>query len=278
MRDMYGGYAAANLRAAGFDVKAVTVEIDAFRARRPQTTVVAARMLEDPDFQRQLIGSVRPHAPGAVRIGFPAVLGVERHREVVRTLAEGLGAPVFEISTLPPSVPGLRMFEALRRRLLGMKVQVEIGAEVTERVTDGDRLVAVGTVSASRLRYYRAGAVVLATGGILGGGLSGRRDGTVTEVALGLPVRAPERGEWFHARVFDGHPIFRAGIQVNEHMQPVNADGQVVLRNVYAAGAILAGSDPWREKSHEGIALATGYRAVESAVNALSPATRASPR
>ena len=36
-----------------------------------------------------------------------------------------------------------------------------------------------------------------------------------------------------------------------------------MLDNVLVAGATLAGAEPWREKSGDGISLATGYRAAE---------------
>ena len=36
-----------------------------------------------------------------------------------------------------------------------------------------------------------------------------------------------------------------------------------MVENVLVAGATLAGAAPWREKSGDGIALATGLRAAE---------------
>ena len=41
----------------------------------------------------------------------------------------------------------------------------------------------------------------------------------------------------------------------------VDADGRTLLENVHVAGATLAGAVPWREKSGDGISLATGYAA-----------------
>ncbi|MCZ7542112.1 MAG: hypothetical protein M5R40_00570 [Anaerolineae bacterium] len=54
----------------------------------------------------------------AARVGFPAVLGLYDAARVQAVLADALGAPVFEITTLPPSVPGMRLYHALRARLL----------------------------------------------------------------------------------------------------------------------------------------------------------------
>ena len=41
------------------------------------------------------------------------------------------------------------------------------------------------------------------------------------------------------------------------------ADGAVVHTNLYVAGGIIAGSERWREKSGDGIAVATAVRAAD---------------
>ncbi len=267
-QDFYPGFVAANLRAQGLDAGHVWLDVAAVRARRPQTAVVLASLLDDPAVLNEVIRAVRPHASGVDRIGLPAVLGFRRHPEVVVRLEEAVGVPVFEVPTLPPSVPGFRLFEALRRHLAARRVRITIGAEVVQAFADGDRLVAVGTATASRVQRHPAAAFVLATGGILGGGIVTRPDGSVAEVALGLPVSAPAAREgWLRPQLMhpDGHPIYRAGVRVDGRLRPVTGEGQVVYGNVYAAGAVLAGTDLWREKSHEGVSLATGYRAGRAA-------------
>jgi glycerol-3-phosphate dehydrogenase subunit B len=55
----------------------------------------------------------------------------------------------------------------------------------------------------------------------------------------------------------------RAGVAVDRDLRPVDAAGERVLENVLVAGATLAGAEPWREKSGDGLSLATGYRAAE---------------
>jgi len=45
-----------------------------------------------------------------------------------------------------------------------------------------------------------------------------------------------------------------------------------VYANLHAAGAILGGAVPWKEKSGTGISVATGYAAAGAI---LAPATRA---
>ena len=43
-------------------------------------------------------------------------------------------------------------------------------------------------------------------------------------------------------------------------------------RQVLVAGATLAGAEPWREKSGDGLGLSTGYRAAELVLEASTPA------
>ena len=47
-------------------------------------------------------------------------------------------------------------------------------------------------------------------------------------------------------------------------MRPVDPDGRLVWDNLHAVGGLVAGAEPWREKSGEGIAIAGGYRAASA--------------
>jgi glycerol-3-phosphate dehydrogenase subunit B len=61
-----------------------------------------------------------------------------------------------------------------------------------------------------------------------------------------------------------GHPINRAGIQVDENFRPLNRRGKPAYPNLFAAGAILAHQDWMREKSGAGIAISSAYAAVDA--------------
>jgi glycerol-3-phosphate dehydrogenase subunit B len=103
---------------------------------------------------------------------------------------------------------------------------------------------------------------VLATGGILGGGIVTNFEGQAREVVFGLPVAIPEsRMEWFRQDFMDkeGHPVYRAGVVVGGDFRPVDGDGQTVYENVFAAGTTLANAEVIRERSMEGVAVATGF-------------------
>ena len=93
--------------------------------------------------------------------------------------------------------------------------------------------------------------------------------GKVTETILGLPVLGAE-GQLLHGDFWGAdQPIFLAGLDVDDEMHPLDAAKKPVYTNVYAAGGNLAGATRWREKSGEGIALASALRAADSILGSL---------
>jgi glycerol-3-phosphate dehydrogenase subunit B len=125
-------------------------------------------------------------------------------------------------------------------------------------------VTAVAIAAAARERVFRTGGLVLATGGIAGGGLLGKADGTLVEPLLGLPVEAPAIGEWLAQDPFEpaGHPLEAAGIRTDEGLHPVDADGRVVFDNVAVVGSMLAGQRYLVERCGDGVAVASGRRAA----------------
>ncbi|OGO33769.1 MAG: hypothetical protein A2W35_12480 [Chloroflexi bacterium RBG_16_57_11] len=125
-----------------------------------------------------------------------------------------------------------------------------------------DQLVLFWSEAAARRKPNRARNFILATGGLLGGGFIARYDGVIEEVVCGLPIRAPsQRGEWFNREFFgqEPHPIFTTGIEINQQFQPIGQDGMPIFNNLFIAGTALAHGDFLRERSLDGVGLATGY-------------------
>jgi glycerol-3-phosphate dehydrogenase subunit B len=116
---------------------------------------------------------------------------------------------------------------------------------------------------AGRTRTFPAEALVLATGGVATGGIEVGRDG-LREPVLGLPIADDPGDVRYGDGAFRENPVDRAGVRVDASMRPVDTDGNVSHRNVYAAGAVLRGAVPWRELSGNGLALATGIAAAEA--------------
>jgi glycerol-3-phosphate dehydrogenase subunit B len=101
----------------------------------------------------------------------------------------------------------------------------------------------------------------------MGGGLQADRH-AVREPLFGLPVRHPaQRDHWHREEFLDrrGHPVNRAGLETDECLRPLGADGQRAHPRLFAAGSILAHQDWMRMKCGSGLAMATAYAAIEHA-------------
>jgi glycerol-3-phosphate dehydrogenase subunit B len=277
LKDFYPLYVADNLSGAslpsGASVSARGIELDSATDGLAEVDQLAfARHFEDVDFRKAVLRTLEDMVEPGETVGLPAVLGLDRAGTVWEELQDALGTAVFEIPTLPPSVPGLRVFRALREALRRAGGRLIVNATVIGAEADGRRVNAVVAESAARPTAYPARSFVLASGGIATGGLEMDSFGPVRETVFGLPVAGvPETGKArFSPGYFDPQPLARAGVAVDDRLRPVSADGGAVYENLYAAGAILAGAVPWKEKSGDGISLATGFAAASNILEATS--------
>jgi len=266
MRDFFPELIAENLNKQGHTARAAFLPLGVITDRRDSNTAQLASGLDDPARRSKLAAELKQLAQPGERIGLPAILGMAEHSAVMKELQAATGAAVFEIPTLPPSVPGIRLNTALRRQVEELGVRVEVNMDVTGFRAENGHIAWVETETSHLPLKHRAEKFLLATGGLLGGGINTDHTGRVWEVIFHLPLAMPQnRGEWFRPRFLDpaGHPIFSGGAPVNRQFQPVDASGARVYSNLWAAGNILAHADPIRERSLEGIAIATGIAAAQ---------------
>jgi glycerol-3-phosphate dehydrogenase subunit B len=234
-----------------------------------------ARALEGRQTRERTIGLVKPLLGDARSVGFPAVLGLARARAVHAAFEAGLGVPVFEIPTMPTSVPGLRLLGALEAAVSARGVRRRHHASVSALVFDGNSGLATldlegASVGGSGKRIV-ARAVVLATGRFTGRGLTAERK-QIREGILGLPVYQPDSREAWHQRDFlaaSGHAINRAGLPIDEAWRPLDANGKAAWPRLYAVGSILAHQDWMRSKCGSGLAIATAWAAMAQLAAAL---------
>ena len=268
-RDLQPALLAANLsRAAAGSSRAIqarAVELDWPGSAGDLPAFRLARRLEDEEMRRGLVSQLRPRLGGAAAVGMPAVLGRERAAEVHADLERRLGIPVFEIPGLPPSLPGLRLFVCLRRALRAAGGRLILGSTAVGATLAHGRVESVTITQASRRVEASAGFFVLATGGFPTGGIVREPDGELRETVFGLPVRGPAGEEQpFGDEYLAEHALDRAGLGADAEGRPLGAGSAPHATNLYAAGAVLAGGVPWREKSGEGVSIATGWHAAEA--------------
>ncbi|MCY4082595.1 MAG: anaerobic glycerol-3-phosphate dehydrogenase subunit B [Caldilineaceae bacterium] len=285
MPDFYPDLIAENLQRQGHRARSATVPLSRVTKRRDNNPLHIARLLDQPATQDHLTQMVVDVTAADERVGLPAILGLYSHLPLLKKIhqaivnrgpettqscgGQGSGCSAFEIPTLPPSVPGLRLDAALRTQLTSLGVRVEIGMEVRGFHATGRRIQWIETETGSRPLRHTARNYLLATGGILGGGIYADRCGRVGETVFDLPLTAPQsRTQWLRPLFLDrrGHPIFQAGVSVDQRLRPLDQAGAPVYDNLWAAGSTLAHTDPIRERSREGIAIATGYTAANEVV------------
>jgi glycerol-3-phosphate dehydrogenase subunit B len=258
LRDFHPSLCAGNLRRAGIDARSVTIGLTLERA--DMSTLGLARHFDDAAWRARFCAELSSMLHADEHVGLPAMLGLRDPHAVWTDLEYRLGRKVFEIPSLPPSVPGMRLYEILRSALRAAGGRLVLGAEVSGAERDGGRITAVSTPHAScRDQRWVAPWFVLASGGFASGAIELDSHWATHERVLGLPlhgVPGPDRPR-FQSSYFSEHPISRVGVDVGPDLRARGAD------NVLVAGAALPGAIPWREGSGEGIALASGFRAAQ---------------
>lgn len=221
--------------------------------------------MADPARRAELAASVAPLARDVDYVGFPAVLGMTDTAVALRHLEELLGKRVFEIPTLPPSIAGPRLRAAFDRGLPALGVRTYTQKLITKATCSDEGFhFTAGSGSTSVELFARS--AILASGRFFGKGLKADRH-RIHEAVFDLPVTQPEnRSQWHRAEFFDprGHEVNQSGIETDEALRPLDAQGRVFHPRLHAAGAILAHQDWMRMKCGAGLAIATAYKAVAS--------------
>lgn len=271
-RDFHPELAAGNLGAQGIDARAVSIDLPDPGSTWDSWPGDLAHLFDRVDVRGAVVRQLKTHLGGVAKIGFPAVLGGSSHVAVLEDLTAALERPVFEIATLPPGVPGTRLSNALRRWLLRHGARVQIGHPVVCGIVENARCTGVEVGALGHTNTFYGDVVILATGSLYNGGIQSDESGTLWEPVFDLPVTVPNtegRAGWYYDRLLDprGHPVHRyVGLRINAWMQPLGLDDTPLLRNVYAAGHILAGFNPLTDGCAEGIALGSAYKAVTVAL------------
>ena len=256
----------AHRLADSFKCRAITLSLS--ETLQQETTATAlARWMEQPAFRERIASEIKEKISGEAFIGFPAVLGMNDPMGVKRDLEKKTGASIFEIPVLPPSIPGMRVFNRFKQRLIQMGVTFLLGHSVSKAILKGNRCEGIEILHPPVVNSYSADHHILATGRFMGGGLTADRK-KISEALFGLPVVQPaSRQDWFQKTFFGdpSHPIHQTGVLVDSSFQPVNEKGEVLLENVRVAGTLLAHHHCIEEKSREGIEISTGYMAAQKA-------------
>jgi len=259
-----GNLARATLPGGGrLTARAARVDLPARSGEADSSALRYAQALDDRSYRARFVAVVKQAIEPGETVLLPAVLGLN-DPGVAAAISEGLGAPVVEVALVPPSVPGMRLNQALTQRVKDARVRLVLGSKVIGHETDGDRLTSLTVGTTGHPRQFAADRFVLAPGGFESGALELDSYGIVRETTLGLPVHGVI-DDLIHGDYWGpDQPLFRCGVAVDEQMRPQRLEGGPVLTNLHAAGGLLAGATRWAEKSGEGIALGSAMRATDA--------------
>jgi glycerol-3-phosphate dehydrogenase subunit B len=225
-----------------------------------------ANALVLPKTREKLAQLIRPLVKDSKLMGLPAILGLDQTNEIITHLEALIGVPIFEIPSIPPSVPGLRLKEAFERGLRSKGVQYFSLTQASQVRPTGDGHFETRIGEKEMERTVRSRGILLASGRFIGGGLHADR-AHIRESIFNLPVYQPvSRADWHRRDLLDprGHLINQAGLNIDDTFRPLDNSGRPAFESLFAAGSILAHNDWKRLKCGAGLAIATAYAAVNS--------------
>ncbi|ERK07268.1 Anaerobic glycerol-3-phosphate dehydrogenase subunit B [Serratia fonticola AU-P3(3)] len=210
-----------------------------------------ARVLDLPEHLALLAEEITRQAGEAEAILLPACLGLEDD-EPLMTLRRLIGKPVYLLPTLPPSVLGMRLHQALRQRLQQLGGVFMPGDSVLRASFDGQRVTGLYTRNHTDIPL-RAQQVILASGSFFSNGLVAAFEG-IREPVFGLDVYSKtERADWSDANLFAPQPYLQFGVQTDTALRALK-QGEAMI-NLYAIGAVAGGYDPLQQGCGAGVSL-----------------------
>ncbi|MGL4369952.1 MAG: glycerol-3-phosphate dehydrogenase subunit GlpB [Spirochaetota bacterium] len=226
-------------------------------------SVDIARVFEKEENIKKAADAIIAAAPDAQMVGLPAFIGIWDYDKTYEMLCSLTGKIIFEIPTPPPSLPGMRLDEALKSSYMDAGMYMA-GDSVEAGLIHDDKVLFVITESNRKVKL-EADTFVLASGSFLGGGLASTFDEGVFEPVFNLAVDADSsRRDWYSDRFFskDSHPFLSYGVATDSSFRARSAEGKTVS-NLFCAGAVLSGYNPIKEGSGGGVAIATGYAVAQ---------------
>jgi glycerol-3-phosphate dehydrogenase subunit B len=271
-RDFYPELAAANLKKHPLFEKC-TITTGQIKLPELSPTGGRIRELRSIDIARHFdcakdLGPVAEQisrlGQGAQFVAMPAILGINNFGRIRDSLEKLAGTIIYEVPTLPPSILGMRLDEALRSRFAELGGVLLPGERVCGGAIEKSRVLSLALASRAKIS---ADNFVLATGSFFSGGLVSRPD-SIREPVFDLKVFANQRrGNWYNP-VFlsaESHPFMEYGVVTDSSLCALDASGRAV-ENLYCAGAVLAGYHPVREQSGLGVAISTGVFAADRVI------------
>lgn len=251
------------LHRLGAEVETALVSVPSLMHRRQSPSEMRsanlAKVLARDKKLQQIAARINKAATEVEAVIMPAIVGMDS-QEAVAFIRSRVQKPLHFVSTLPPSVPGVRVQTLLRKHFANLGGVYMLGNTVTGgHVEDGRlRYVETSLLPDERLE---ADDFVLATGSFASDGLKSNYE-CVFEPIFDLDTTAPaDRMQWVTSSVFDDQPYRSYGVKVNASMQAQK--GGQTISNLYVVGAVLGGHNAAKLADGAGVDMVTALRVAQ---------------
>ncbi|MCX8125076.1 MAG: glycerol-3-phosphate dehydrogenase subunit GlpB [Spirochaetes bacterium] len=221
-----------------------------------------ARIFEDEENVIRIADTIRLAAEDADFVIIPAIMGIQNFNQVHNILQSRTRILIYEVPTLPPSILGMRIDNALKTRFAQLGGVFIAGDKVVRADIKEDVVQAVYTANHPE-NPLEAKFYILSTGSFFSGGMVSEFN-NMYEPIFNLKLHfEPERRQWYSPQFFytHSHPFLEYGVITDENLRPYDSNNNII-QNVYCCGAILGYYNPIREGCGSGVAISTAFKAA----------------
>lgn len=259
-------YTLDNLTKAGAICSYKIIQLEEFDfARKSPTEMRAsnlAKVIHDKGITDKLAVAISHVAGDADVVLLPAITGL-KDAQLSEELRKKVNTPVKFIATMPPSVPGIRILELMRKRLYALGGRILIGDKAIEGRFKDNKLVEIKTAHLPE-ETLTADNFILATGSFMSQGLISDYS-HVFEPVLGLDVDSLEnRNDWYNENVLKAQPYMDFGVATDADLHAIK-DGRTI-ENLFVTGSILSGHNNIKLADGEGVSMLTAMYAAKKIV------------
>lgn len=259
-------YTLDNLTKAGAICSYKIIQLEEFDfARKSPTEMRAsnlAKVIHDKGITDKLAVAISHVAGDADVVLLPAITGL-KDAQLSEELRRKVNTPVKFIATMPPSVPGIRILELMRKRLYALGGRILIGDKAIEGRFKDNKLVEIKTAHLPE-ETLTADNFILATGSFMSQGLISDYS-HVFEPVLGLDVDSLEnRNDWYNENVLKAQPYMDFGVATDADLHAIK-DGRTI-ENLFVTGSILSGHNNIKLADGEGVSMLTAMYAAKKIV------------
>ncbi len=253
-QDFFPTFIARGLREHGVESTIASTSIKEIdNLRKSSTEMRAATIARVLDYNAicSLAGRIKSVGRSADAILMPAIVGLYDDL-LLRQLRRLVNKPLYFISTMPTSVPGVRTQMQLNRYFTNLGGIFMPGDTVTHAALKGNSIEAIFTINHGP-EPLTANKFILASGSFISHGLAATPS-RVIEPIFNLDVNFPtDRAQWFSKNINEAQPFMEFGVKIDENWHP-SINGKTIS-NLQCVGSIIGGCNSIKEGSGAGVAM-----------------------